>query len=88
MPRPATRADVSCAAASAGRFWAELTTGDFTRLDLQRTTAVLPLGATEQHGPHLPLCVDTTLVNGVVAACLPHLPAELPALFVATTVKV
>lgn len=66
------------------RFWAELTTADFTRLDRSRTVAVLPLGATEQHGPHLPLCVDSTLVDGVVAACLPHLPADLPALFLPT----
>jgi creatinine amidohydrolase len=64
--------------------WAELTTADFARLDKARAIAVLPLGATEQHGPHLPLCVDTTLVDGVVAACLPHLPADLPALFLPT----
>ncbi len=66
------------------RFWAGLTTADFAALDRPRTIAVLPLGATEQHGPHLPLCVDTTLVDGVVAACLPHLPADLPALFLPT----
>ena len=66
------------------RFWAALTTADFAALDRTRTIAVLPLGATEQHGPHLPLCVDTTLVDGVVAACLPHLPADLPALFLPT----
>lgn len=28
--------------------------------------AVLPLGASEQHGPHLPYCVDTTLVEAVL----------------------
>ena len=33
------------------RFWAELTTRDFLTLDAERTVAVLPLGATEQHGP-------------------------------------
>ena len=40
--------------------------------------------ATEQHGPHLPLSVDTDIVDGVVAAALPHLPADLPALFLPT----
>lgn len=63
------------------RFWADLSTRDFAQLDVARTIAVLPVAATEQHGPHLPLSVDTDLVNGVVAAALPHLPVELPVLF-------
>jgi creatinine amidohydrolase len=46
--------------------------------------AVLPVAAIEQHGPHLPLSVDTTLVNGVVNASLAHLPADLPVLFLPT----
>ena len=46
--------------------------------------AVLPLGATEQHGPHLPLSVDQVLVDGIVAAALPRLPADLPVLFLPT----
>ncbi len=66
------------------RFWAQLTTAQAHALDKDRTIAVLPLGATEQHGPHLPLCVDTQLVDGVVAACLAHLPADSPALFLPT----
>jgi creatinine amidohydrolase len=66
------------------RFWADLTTTDFAALALDRTIAVLPVAATEQHGPHLPLSVDTDLVNGVVTASLPHLPADLPVLFLPT----
>ena len=66
------------------RFWADLKTTDFARLDPAATVAVLPVGATEQHGPHLPLSVDQTLVDGVVAACLPQLPAGLPVLFLPT----
>jgi creatinine amidohydrolase len=46
--------------------------------------AVLPLGATEQHGPHLPLGVDTCLVDGIVAASLPMLPVDLSVLFLPT----
>ena len=55
------------------RFWAELTSADFERLDPARAVAVLPLGATEQHGPHLPLGVDTVLVDGVMREALTHL---------------
>jgi len=66
------------------RFWADLKTTDFAALALDRTIAVLPVAATEQHGPHLPLSVDTDLVNGVVAASLPHLPANLSVLFLPT----
>ena len=66
------------------RFWADLATTDFAALDRSRAIAVLPVAATEQHGPHLPLSVDTDLVDGVVQACLPCLPADLPALFLPT----
>ena len=66
------------------RHWADLTTADFASLDLARAIAVLPVAAIEQHGPHLPLSVDTDIVNGVVAAAVPHVPADLPALFLPT----
>jgi creatinine amidohydrolase len=69
---------------SSSRFWADLSTADFAQMDLPRTVAVLPVAATEQHGPHLPLSVDTELVNGVVQASARHLPAELPVLFLPT----
>ncbi len=66
------------------RFWADLATTDFARLDAERTVAVLPVAATEQHGPHLPLSVDADLADGIVAAALPHLPADAPMLFLPT----
>ena len=66
------------------RFWSDLSTADFHALDRSRTIAVLPVAATEQHGPHLPLSVDTDIANGLVAAALPHLPDDLPALFLPT----
>ena len=64
--------------------WAELNTRDFAALDPARTVAVLPLGATEQHGPHLSLSVDTVLVEGVVSAALTHLAATDPVLVLPT----
>ena len=66
------------------RHWSDLSTADFAALDRARAIAVLPVAATEQHGPHLPLSVDTDLVNGVIAAALPHIPHDLPALFLPT----
>jgi creatinine amidohydrolase len=69
-------------------FWSDLTTRHFSQLaastNVAQAVAVLPVAATEQHGPHLPVSVDTTLVNGVVEASLPHLPADLPILFLPT----
>ncbi|MFI5447694.1 creatininase family protein [Polaromonas sp. UC242_47] len=64
-------------------FWADLKSPDFARLNASATIAVLPVAAIEQHGPHLPLSVDTDLVNGVIAYCLPHLDGA-PVLFLPT----
>ena len=67
------------------RFWADLSTRDFTGLrasgQARQTVAVLPVAAIEQHGPHLPLSVDATLLQGVMDAALQLLPAALPVLF-------
>jgi len=82
-PAPAAPAAPAAQAATC-RFWADLKSPDFARLDLARSIAVLPVAAIEQHGPHLPLNVDATLVEGVIAAALPHLPADLPVLFLPT----
>lgn len=64
-------------------FWADLKSTDFARLNAAAAIAVLPVAAIEQHGPHLPLSVDTDLVNGVIAHCLPHLDGA-PVLFLPT----
>jgi creatinine amidohydrolase len=66
------------------RFWADLTTRDFAGVDAATTVAVLPVGAIEQHGPHLPLSVDQAIVDGVIATALPRLPDALPVLFLPT----
>ncbi len=70
------------------RFWADWSTRDFAQFHadgrLGSIIAVLPVAATEQHGPHLPLRVDTALVDGVVVAAVPHVAAEVPALFLPT----
>ncbi|MBT0569855.1 creatininase family protein [Curvibacter sp. CHRR-16] len=77
----------SPAALPSSPYWADWTWTDFATARLQgvQPVAVLPLGATEQHGPHLPLQVDTCLVDGVVQAAVPHVQAQqTTALFLPT----
>lgn len=66
------------------RYWSDLTSEEFSRLDRSRLIAVLPVGATEQHGPHLPMSTDTATIDGMVRATIPHLPDDLPVLFLPT----
>lgn len=70
------------------RHWAQVSARDFAQAQgnglAAATVAVLPVGAVEQHGPHLPLAVDTTLVDGIVTAALPQLPADVPVLVLPT----
>jgi creatinine amidohydrolase len=46
--------------------------------------AVLPLGAHEQHGPHLPFDTDTLIAAGIVARLKAALPPDLPVTFLPT----
>jgi creatinine amidohydrolase len=66
------------------RFWADYTARDFAALPRERLIAVLPVGAIEQHGPHLPLRVDQAILDGVLAAAIPLIPDDLPALILPT----
>jgi hypothetical protein len=54
------------------RFWGDLKTTDFANVSADRTVAVLPLAAIEQHGPHLPVSVDTTIMNAMLAEAMPR----------------
>ncbi|MBA3909713.1 MAG: creatininase [Rhodobacter sp.] len=66
------------------RFWADYTARDFAALPRDRLIAVLPVGAVEQHGPHLPLSVDQAILDGIIAATVPLIPQGLPALILPT----
>lgn len=66
------------------RFWADYTSQDFEALDRGRLVAVLPVGAIEQHGPHLPLSVDRDILDGIITASLPLIPGDCPTLFLPT----
>jgi len=60
-------------------YWQDLTTTDFGRVDPEATVALLPVAATEQHGPHLPLSTDAVINDAIVRAALERVagPAAL-----------
>jgi creatinine amidohydrolase len=65
--------------------WEDLRSPEFAELDPERTVAVLPVGAVEQHGPHLPVSVDACLGAAVVDRALALLPPGTPVLALPTT---
>jgi len=62
------------------RYWQDLTTADFAALDPARTVAIFPIGATEQHGPHLPLATDAAINTGIIARAVERMPVDTAAL--------
>ncbi|MBR0691080.1 creatininase family protein [Bradyrhizobium manausense] len=63
------------------RDWSEIRWTDAAPADVSRWIAVLPLAATEQHGPHLPLETDVLIAEAYLARVREVLPATLPATF-------
>ena len=61
-------------------WWWDLSTRDFAALDPERVVAILPVGAVEQHGPHLPVRVDAAINAGIIARAVELMPADCPAL--------
>ena len=60
--------------------WQNRTSAAIERLDRDRAVAILPVGAIEQHGPHLPLGVDTMINQGIIHHALPRIPRSLEVL--------
>jgi creatinine amidohydrolase len=65
------------------RRWQDLTTVDFESLDAETTVAVLPVGAIEQHGPHLPVSTDALMAEQVARAAV-EAAGDLPLLLLPT----
>lgn len=63
------------------RDWLDMTWQDFAGSDTARWIAVLPVAAVEQHGPHLPLGVDSFIAEAYLARVHAMLPASLPVTF-------
>ena len=62
--------------------WAEYRTVEFRpvpegTIDPARTIAILPTAAIEQHGPHLPVGVDTMIQDGMLATLCGTVPDDL-----------
>ena len=63
------------------KFWAEMTWRDFQSADMSKVVAVLPVAAIEQHGPHLPVGVDTFINEGYLKRAAARVPEDMPVLF-------
>jgi len=63
------------------RDWTDIHWPDIASAEPARWIAVLPLAATEQHGPHLPLGTDVMIAKAYLAAVRELLPDALPATF-------
>ncbi len=63
----------------APRSWGALKTTEFPG-DPAGTAVIVPIGSMEQHGPHLPVEVDATLVAAIASRTAARMPPERPAL--------
>jgi creatinine amidohydrolase len=63
------------------RDWNAIPWGQVSADDAARWIAVLPLAATEQHGPHLPLETDVMIGEAYLARVAQLLPPALPVTF-------
>src|ERR1700719_5299271 len=63
------------------RDWTEIHWPDIAGDEAARWIAVLPLAATEQHGPHLPLGTDVMIAEAYLARVRELLPDSIPATF-------
>ncbi len=63
------------------RDWSDIHWPDIGTAEPARWIAVLPLAATEQHGPHLPLGTDVMIARAYLKHVRDRLPANLPVTF-------
>lgn len=73
-------------------YWQDLTTEDFALIDGERSVALLPVAAIEQHGPHLPLYTDACIAEGLVTEMWARLDEDisllvLPSLNIGTSAE-
>lgn len=60
-------------------WWTDFTAAEFENVNPNRTIAVFPTAAVEQHGPHLPVGTDTIINQGHLDLLIERLPADIDA---------
>ena len=61
------------------RYLTHLTSPEIDALDKRDGVVILPIGAVEQHGAHLPVLTDTLIATSTLNATLAALPGEVKA---------
>ncbi|GEA18019.1 creatininase family protein [Moorella sp. E306M] len=62
------------------RLLEELTSEAIDAFNREETIVLLPVGATEQHGKHLPVGTDTMILKSVLERVLKDIDPEIPLL--------
>ncbi len=58
-------------------WWIDFSAAEFDGLDPEKTIAIVPVAAVEQHGPHLPVGTDTIINQGHLDLLAKLAPADL-----------
>ena len=58
-------------------WWTDFAAREFEDLDPEKTIAILPIAAVEQHGPHLPVGTDTIINTDMMELLVARAPADL-----------
>lgn len=61
-------------------YWWNLSTAEFAGRDMSQAVAILPIATVEQHGPHLPVGVDSMINAGIIARVMAQIDPALPVL--------
>ncbi|WP_046174207.1 creatininase family protein [Domibacillus indicus] len=57
-------------------FLPRLATTDIQKLEKEKGAVILPIGAVEQHGPHLPVYTDTLIAEGLLTHSFDYMKPE------------
>lgn len=58
-------------------YWEERTTLEFAALAAENSVAILPVAATEQHGPHLTVATDSAIGRGMLECLRERIPDDI-----------